>query len=194
MSCTASPCRNRASRSASRFGSRMSATKAKSAPRHSIARSRPMGPPQRRRCRTSRKRHKPPPKPTNRMSAKEHSKESRDRSRTEIAIVGELDDCEADVIGRLLELDDGSECTLYIDSGGGRVYSAMAIMSLMLLKGLRARAIVLGACSSATLLILAGCRTRLAMPYSVFQFHPVRWESGENVEPVGPSEWARHFG
>src|SRR5262245_58445617 len=128
------------------------------------------------------------------MPPKEHSKDSPDKPRTDIAIVGELDDCEAEVIGRLLELEDGAECTLYIDSGGGRVYSAMAIMSLMLLKGLRARAIVLGACSSATLLILAGCRTRLAMPYSVFQFHPVRWESGENVEQVEASEWARHFG
>jgi ATP-dependent protease ClpP protease subunit len=69
----------------------------------------------------------------------------------------------------------------------------MAILSLILLKELRARAVVLGACSSAALLILAGCRTRLAMPYSVFQFHPVRWESGENVEKVEASEWARHF-
>jgi ATP-dependent Clp protease protease subunit len=125
------------------------------------------------------------------MPSKEHSK---GRTSHDIAIVGELDDCESDVIARLLELEDGAECTIYIDSGGGRVYSAMAIVSLMLLKELRARAVVLGACSSAALLILAGCRARFAMPYSVFQFHPVRWESGENVEQVEATEWARHFG
>ncbi len=111
----------------------------------------------------------------------------------EIAIVGELDDCQADVVERLLELDEGAECTLFIDSGGGRVYSALAIMSLIQLKGLRARAVVLGACSSAALMVLAACRERFAVPFSVFQFHPVRWESGENVEKTEASEWARHF-
>jgi len=111
----------------------------------------------------------------------------------DVAIVGELDDCARDVIATLLELDDGGECTLFIDSGGGRVYSAMAIMSLIEIKRLRATAVVLGACSSAALMLLAACQTRLAMPYSVFQFHPVRWESGENIEKVEASEWARHF-
>src|SRR5213594_2829228 len=103
------------------------------------------------------------------MPSKDNPKHSKSKVPHNIAVVGELDDCESDVITRLLELDDGAECTIYIDSGGGRVYSAMAITSLILLKGLRARAVVLGACSSAALLILAGCRTRLAMPYSVFQ-------------------------
>ena len=121
-------------------------------------------------------------------------KDSADEPSREIAVVGELDECEADVIARLLELDDGSECTLYIDSGGGRVYSALAIMSLIMLKDIRARAVVLGACSSAALMVLAACRQRLAMPFAVFQFHPVRWESGENVERVEASELARHFG
>lgn len=119
---------------------------------------------------------------------------SKDGVTRDIAVVGELDDCEADVVGHLIELDDGSECTLYIDSGGGRVYSALTIMSLIMLKELRAKAIVLGACSSAALMILAVCRPRLAFSYSVFQFHPVRWESAENVEQNEASEWARHFG
>ena len=121
-------------------------------------------------------------------------KNTRDYPSPEIALVGELDDCEADVIARLLEFEDGSECTLYIDSGGGRVYSALAIMGLIMLKDIQAKAVVLGACSSAALMVLAACRQRFAMPYSVFQFHPVRWESGENVERVEASEWARHFG
>ena len=120
--------------------------------------------------------------------------EAKDEGPHEIAIVGELDECEADVIAKLLELEDGEECTLLIDSGGGRVYSALAIMTLILLKDLKAKAIVLGACSSAALLVLAACRQRFAVSYSVFQFHPVRWESGENVEQVEASEWARHFG
>jgi ATP-dependent Clp protease protease subunit len=117
----------------------------------------------------------------------------RDDETHDIAVVGELDECEADVIAQLLELDDGAECTLYIDSGGGRVYSALAIMSIILLKQIRAKGIVLGACSSAALLVLAACRDRVAMPYSIFQFHPIRWESGEDIERVEASEWARHF-
>ncbi len=124
------------------------------------------------------------------MASKDHSKEDHSR---EIAVVGDLDECEGDVITRLLELSDGDECTIFIDCGGGRVYSALAIMSLIMLKDLRAKAVVLGACSSAALLILAACRQRFAMPYSVFQFHPVRWESGENVEKMEANEWARHF-
>jgi ATP-dependent protease ClpP protease subunit len=124
------------------------------------------------------------------MTDRSHSKEA---PPCDIAVIGELEDCAADVFNKLLELDDGSECTLYIDSGGGRVYSALAIMSLIMMKDLRARAIVVGACSSAALMVLAACRQRLAVPYSVFQFHPVRWESGENVERVEAAEWARHF-
>ena len=124
------------------------------------------------------------------MAAKDHS---RDESSRDIAVVGELDDCEADVVSKLLELDDGDECTLFIDSGGGRVYAALAIMSLVQIKNLRATAVVLGACSSAALMVLAACRQRFAFPYSVFQFHPVRWESGENIEKVEASEWAKHF-
>jgi ATP-dependent protease ClpP protease subunit len=124
------------------------------------------------------------------MAARESSKERRAR---EIAITGDLDECEGEVVARLLDLDDGSDCTLFIDSGGGRVYSALAVMSLLMLKDLRATAVVLGACSSATLLVFAACHQRLAMPYSVFQFHPVRWESGENVERVEAAEWSRHF-
>jgi len=120
-------------------------------------------------------------------------KSDKDSPSRDVAIVGELDDCEADVIARLLELEDGDECTLFIDSGGGRVYSALAIMSLIQYKNLRATAVVLGACSSATLWVLAACRQRFAMPFSVFQFHSVRWESGENIEKVEASEWARHF-
>jgi ATP-dependent Clp protease protease subunit len=121
-------------------------------------------------------------------------KDTSDEPSREIGLIGELDECEADVIAKLLELEEGGECTIYIDSGGGRVYSALAIMSLIMLKDIRAKAVVLGACSSAALMVLAACRQRFAVPYSVFQFHPVRWESGENVERVEASEWARHFG
>lgn len=110
-----------------------------------------------------------------------------------IAVIGDLEDCEAAVIERLLELDDGASCTLFIDSGGGRVYSALAIMTTILLKKLDATAVVIGACSSAALMVLAACNRRLATPYSVFQFHPVRWESGENIERIEAMEWAKHF-
>ena len=128
------------------------------------------------------------------MARSTHSSNDREHSDpSQVQVIGELDDCEADVLGKLLELKDGAECTLYIDSGGGRVYSALSIMSLIMLKEIHAKGIVLGACSSAALLVLASCRDRLAMPYSVFQFHPIRWESGEDIERVEASEWARHF-
>jgi ATP-dependent Clp protease protease subunit len=112
---------------------------------------------------------------------------------TEIALIGDLEECEGEVIERLLEVREGAPCTFYIDSGGGRVYSALAIMTMVLMKKPDATAIVIGSCSSAALMVLAACRRRLAVPYSVFHFHPVRWESSENIERVEAVEWAKHF-
>ena len=111
----------------------------------------------------------------------------------EIPLVGDLSECEADLFDKLLEVPPGGECILYFDSLGGSPYAALGLMSLMLLRGLRATGIVTGECSSAALWPLAACNRRLVTRYSVLLFHPMKWQSEENVELGEAAEWARHF-
>ena len=59
---------------------------------------------------------------------------------------------------------------------------------------LAATGIVAGECSSAALWPLAACQKRLVTRYSVLLFHPMKWQSEENVGLAEASEWARHFG
>jgi ATP-dependent Clp protease protease subunit len=120
---------------------------------------------------------------------------SRDREGPiEIALVGDLTDNQAELCDKLLDVEPGGECILYFDSLGGSPYSAMALMSLILLRGLRATGIVAGECSSAALWPFAACRRRCVTPFSVLLFHPMRWQSEENVIFHEATEWARHFG
>jgi len=112
----------------------------------------------------------------------------------EIAMVGELTDNEAEISEKLLGIPPGGECTLYIDSPGGSPYCAMSIMSIILLRGIRATGIVTGECSSAALWPLAACTRRIVTPFSVLLFHPMKWQSEEHVGLAEAAEWARHFG
>ena len=112
----------------------------------------------------------------------------------EIALVGELNEAESAISDKLLESPPGGECILYIDSPGGSPYVAMALMSLMVLRGLRATGIVTGECSSAALWPFAACSRRIVTPYSVLLFHPMKWQSEEHVGLHEAAEWARHFG
>jgi len=111
----------------------------------------------------------------------------------EIALVGDLTDHEADLTEKLLSVQPGGECTLYIDSPGGSPYCALALMSLIRLRGLSVTGIVTGECSSAALWPFAACRRRLVTPYSVLLFHPMKWQSEEHVGLAEAAEWARHF-
>ena len=43
----------------------------------------------------------------------------------EISLVGDLTDNEADLTDKLLGVEPGGECTLYIDSPGGSPYCAV---------------------------------------------------------------------
>jgi ATP-dependent Clp protease protease subunit len=113
--------------------------------------------------------------------------------RVEIAIVGDLTDSEGELTERLLSVDPGGECTIYFDSPGGSPYCAISLMTLIKLRDLNATGIVTGECSSATLWPLAACRRRIVTPYSVLLFHPMRWQSEENVGLAEAAEWARHF-
>lgn len=116
-----------------------------------------------------------------------------DSSLSEIAIVGDLTDNAADVCDKLLGVEPGGECVLYFDSLGGSPYTAMALTSLIVLRGLRATGIVAGECSSGALWPLAACQRRLVTRFSVMLFHPMKWQSEENVGLGEAAEWARHF-
>lgn len=123
-----------------------------------------------------------------------HDDRHEDDAPLEIAMVGDLTDSESDLTDRLLGVAPGEECTIYFDSPGGSPYCAMSLMSLIKLRRLRATGIVTGECSSATLWPFAACERRIVTPYSVLLFHPMRWQSEENVGLAEAAEWARHFG
>ena len=111
----------------------------------------------------------------------------------EIALVGDLTESEAELTDKLLAVEPGGECTLYIDSPGGSPYCAMSLTSLILLRGLQVTGIVTGECSSAALWPFAACQRRMVTPYSVMLFHPMKWQSEEHVGLHEAAEWARHF-
>jgi len=111
----------------------------------------------------------------------------------EIAIVGDLTDNESDLTERLLGVEPGGECTIYFDSPGGSPYCAMSLVTLLRLRDIRATAVVTGECSSAALWPFATCRRRVVTPYSVFLFHPMKWQSEEHIGIREAAEWSRHF-
>jgi ATP-dependent protease ClpP protease subunit len=111
----------------------------------------------------------------------------------EIAVAGDVTENQAAICDKLLEVEPGGECILYFDSPGGSPYSAMSMVSLILLRSIRATGVVAGECSSAAVWPLAACRRRLVTRYSVLLFHPMRWQSEENVALAEAAEWARHF-
>ncbi len=111
----------------------------------------------------------------------------------ELAIVGDLTDNEADLTDRLLGVEPGGECTIYFDSPGGSPYCGMSLVTLLRLRGIRATAVVTGECSSAALWPFAACQRRLVTPFSVFLFHPMKWQSEEHIGIREAAEWSRHF-
>jgi len=117
-----------------------------------------------------------------------------DEGPVEIAIVGDLTDSGSELTDRLLGVEPGGECTIYFDSPGGSPYCAVSLMTLIKLRRIKATGIVTGECSSATLWPFAACHRRIVTPFSVMLFHPMRWQSEENVGLAEASEWARHFG
>ncbi len=120
--------------------------------------------------------------------------DSQNEGPVEIPLVGDLTENQLELCEKLLSVAPGEECVLYFDSLGGSPYSAMALMSLIVLRGLRATGVVTGECSSAALWPFAACRRRLVTPYSVLLFHPMKWQSEENVGLEEAAEWTRHFG
>ena len=125
---------------------------------------------------------------------KEQSQEQDNQGPIEIAVVGDLTENEPDICEKLLDVPPGGRCIIYFDSVGGSAYAALALTSLITLRGLDAIGIVAGECTSAALWPFAACRRRLVTRMSVLLFHPMKWQSEENVGLAEPAEWARHFG
>ncbi|HUS38510.1 MAG: ATP-dependent Clp protease proteolytic subunit [Pirellulales bacterium] len=125
-----------------------------------------------------------------------HGEDARgsDEGPIEIGVVGDLTDNEGDLCDRLLGVEPGGECTLYFDSPGGSPYCAISLMTIILIRQLRATGIVTGECSSAALWPFAACQRRIVTPFSVLLFHPMKWQSEEHVGLAEAAEWARHFG
>ncbi|MEO1994478.1 MAG: ATP-dependent Clp protease proteolytic subunit, partial [Planctomycetaceae bacterium] len=102
----------------------------------------------------------------------------------ELAITGDLGEKQSDLLTRIVELPRGSQGILYFDTCGGSVYAGLALATTIRLRGLRATAVVAGECSSAALLPFAACQRRFVTPHSTLLFHPMRWQSDEDVRGV----------
>src|ERR1700693_1783789 len=111
----------------------------------------------------------------------------------ELAIHGDLTDKQSDLVSRLIEVPRKSRGTIFFDSCGGSAYVGLALASLIRLRGLKADAVVAGEGSSAALMPFAACERRFVTKHSTLLFHPIRWQSEENVRLEEASEWARHF-
>jgi ATP-dependent protease ClpP protease subunit len=114
--------------------------------------------------------------------------------RLEISLIGDITDHESDLTEKLLGIPWGGRCCIYFDSPGGSAYSAISLVSILRLRDIHATGVVTGECSSAALWPFAACRKRYVTRYSVMMFHPMKWQSEENVGIGEASEWARHFG
>lgn len=115
------------------------------------------------------------------------------RSDWEIILSGDLTDQQAELAGKLVEVPRRSRGTLFIDSSGGSVFSGLALASIIRLRGLDPLAVVAGECSSAAIMPFAACRRRFVTPHSTLLFHPMRWQSEEDVRMEEAVEWARYF-
>jgi ATP-dependent Clp protease, protease subunit len=111
----------------------------------------------------------------------------------EIGIYGDLTDKQPELFGQLLEVPANSRGTIFFDSSGGSAYVGLALASLIRLRGLQAIGIVAAECSSAAILPFAACVERYVTPHATLLFHPIRWQSEEDIRLEEAAEWARHF-
>ncbi|MGZ0168843.1 MAG: ClpP family protease [Planctomycetales bacterium] len=111
----------------------------------------------------------------------------------ELAINGDLTDKQNELITSLVEVPRRSRGIVWFDSGGGSVYVGLALCSIIRLRGLRVTGVVAGECSSAAILPFAACERRFVTAQSTLLFHPMRWQSAEDVRLEEATEWARHF-
>lgn len=140
---------------------------------------------------------KPAPKPLRPylmpQTIRRHSDYDLESRNWEIVISGELVDKDGQLHEKLMELPRNSRGTIFFDSSGGSAYVGLALASLMRLRGLKAVGVVAGECSSAALMPFAACVERYVTPHTTLLFHPIRWQSDEQVRLEEAAEWARHF-
>ncbi len=132
---------------------------------------------------------KPYPSPSGWPLGTKHAKDND----WEVGIFGDLTDKQSELFQAVLEVPRNSRGTIFFDSGGGSCYCGLALATLIKLRGLHAIGVVVGECSSATILPFAACRERFVTPHSTLLFHPIRWQSEEEVRLEEAAEWARHF-
>ena len=118
--------------------------------------------------------------------------ESKDEP-VEFCMVGDLTDNESDLCDKLLDVPRGGECTIYFDSPGGSPYTAISLMTLILIRRVKATGIVTGECSSSALWPFAACSKRIVTPFSYLLFHPMKSQSEEQMGLEEAAEWSRHF-
>ena len=106
------------------------------------------------------------------------SKKEKDTDIPEIGFIGEVGEENSGFFDELLEIPPGGECILYFDSPGGNTYTALALLTMIRLRNIRATGVVIGECSSAALLPFAACEKRYVTQWSTLLFHPMRtWGS-----------------
>ncbi|MCA9028339.1 MAG: ATP-dependent Clp protease proteolytic subunit [Planctomycetaceae bacterium] len=111
----------------------------------------------------------------------------------ELMICGDLSDKQLELTERLVSVPARSRGTIYFDSCGGSAYVGLGLAALIRLRGLDPLAVVTGECSSAAILPFAACRRRCVTSHATLLFHPIRWQSEEDVRIEEATEWARHF-
>ncbi len=111
----------------------------------------------------------------------------------EICIGGELNEQSGELIDTLVQVPWGSRGIIWFDSGGGSAYAGLAMATVIRLRGLRATGVVAGECSSAAIVPFAACTDRVVTPFSSLFFHPMRWQSDEDVRIEEAVQWTRHF-
>lgn len=119
--------------------------------------------------------------------------EERPRHDWEMVICGDFTDRQPELMDQLVSVPRRSRGTIWFDSCGGSAYTGLALASIIRLRGLDPVAVVSGECSSASILPFAACRRRFVTPHSTLLFHPLRWQSEENVRLEEAAEWTRHF-
>ena len=111
----------------------------------------------------------------------------------ELVLAGDLSEKGGELLERLVEVPYGSPGLIFFDSGGGSAYAGLALAAVIRLRGLQATGVVAGECSSAALIPFAACTQRIVTPHATLLFHPVRWQSDDDMQLEEAAEWARHF-
>lgn len=110
-----------------------------------------------------------------------------------LTLLDDVEKCERELVEALLAMPEGTEVRLAINSGGGNVYSALAIATAIEVRKLQVEATVLADCSSSALMIFASCGKRYSAPHASFLFHPMRWSSEEQSRLPAARSWSEEF-